>query len=68
MELGEGDENFAFINIWNMHGGFDEQHIVYSLLLIYVACNLNFICSKANDYFEDVDHLDLHPIRYRSSQ
>ncbi len=34
MELGEGDQNFAFIDIWNRCGGFGEQHIVYPLLSI----------------------------------
>jgi len=34
VELGEGDENFTFIDIWNRCGGFGEQNIVYPLLSI----------------------------------
>jgi hypothetical protein len=34
VELGEGDENCNFIDIWNRYGGFGEQHIVYPLLSI----------------------------------
>ncbi len=34
VELGEGDENFTVINIWNRCARFGEQHIVYLLMSI----------------------------------
>lgn len=41
VELGEGDENFAFIDIWNRCGGFGEQHIV-SIIVDLTLCCMQF--------------------------